>query len=128
MAVVLRATIVGCAVTLFTAACGGDRAKAAPAAVDVVVAPVQVRDVPIVQEWAAQTFGANDVEIRARVKGFLTQKSYKEGALVRRGELLFQIDPQEYQTTVTQARATLAQSQANLSKANTDVARLRPLA
>jgi membrane fusion protein (multidrug efflux system) len=128
MAVMLRTTIVGCAVVILTAACRGDAAKAGPAAVDVVVAPVQVRDVPIVQEWAAQSFGANDVEIRARVKGFLTQKAYKEGALVRRGELLFQIDPQEYQTTVTQARATLAQSQANLSKANTDVARLRPLA
>lgn len=128
MAVFLRATAVGCAVTLCAAACRSDRAKAAPAVVDVVVAPVQVRDVPIVQEWAAQTFGANDVEVRARVKGFLTQKAYKEGSMVRRGALLFQIDPQEYQAAVSQARATLAQAQAGLSKANTDVARLRPLA
>jgi len=81
-----------------------------------------------VQEWAAQTFGANDVEIRARVKGFLTQKVYKEGSAVRRGDLLFQIDPQEYQSAVAQARASLSEAQANLSKANTDVARLRPLA
>jgi len=93
-----------------------------------VVAPVQVRDVPIIVEWAAQTFGANDVEIRARVKGFLTQKPYKEGSLVHRGDLLFQIDPQEYQTAVAQARASLNEAQASLGKANADVARLRPLA
>lgn len=123
-----RVTAAGFALTLFAVACGGGGAKAAPNAVDVVVAPVQVRDVPIIVEWAAQTFGANDVEIRARVKGFLTQKVYKEGTAVKRGDLLFQIDPQEYQTAVAQARATLNEAQASLSKANTDVARLRPLA
>src|SRR5262245_28724701 len=115
-----------CAVSLVVAACGGDK-KAAPTVVDVVVAPVQVRDVPIVQEWAAQTFGANDVEIRARVKGYLTQKAYREGSHVKRGDLLFQIDPQEYQAAVAQARATLAEAQAGLAKANADVARLGPL-
>lgn len=127
MAVTLRACAVGCVVAFAFAACGGDGAKAGPSAVDVVVAPVQVRDVPIVQEWAAQTFGANDIEIRARVKGFLTSKPYKEGSVVRRGDVLFQIDPQEYQTAVAQARAGLSEAQASLSKANADVARLRPL-
>ncbi|HXE83760.1 MAG TPA: efflux RND transporter periplasmic adaptor subunit [Gemmatimonadales bacterium] len=127
MAVMLRATAVSGAVALLIAACGGDGAKAGPSTVDVVVAPVQVRDVPIVQEWAAQTFGANDIEIRARVKGFLTGKVYKEGSVVHRGDLLFQIDPQEYQTAVAQARAGLSEAQASLSKANADVARLRPL-
>jgi membrane fusion protein, multidrug efflux system len=127
MAVMLRVTAVGCAVMFCVLACGGDGAKAGPNAVDVVVAPVQVRDVPIIVEWAAQTFGANDIEIRARVKGFLTQKAYREGSLVKRGDLLFQIDPQEYQTAVAQARATLNEAQAGLSKANADVARLTPL-
>ena len=123
----LRVAAVGLTVTLFAAACGGDEQKAAPA-VEVVVAPVQVRDVPIVQEWAAQVFGANDVEIRARVRGFLTQKIYQEGASVRRGDLLFLIDPEEYQAAVAQARATVAEAKAGLVKANTDVGRLRPLA
>src|SRR5262245_35089167 len=127
MAAMPRAFGVGCAVTLLVAACGGDGAKAGPNAVDVVVAPVQVRDVPIVVEWAAQTFGANDIEIRARVKGFLTAKPYKEGTVVRRGDLLFQIDPAEYQSAVAQARATMNEAQASLSKANADVARLTPL-
>ncbi len=127
MGVMHRATAVGCAVTLFVAACGGDGAKATPNAADVIVAPVQVRDVPIIVEWAAQTFGANDVEIRARVKGFLTAKAYKEGTLVKRGDLLFQIDPQEYQSAMAQARANVNEAQASLSKANADVSRLRPL-
>jgi membrane fusion protein (multidrug efflux system) len=127
MAAMHRASVVGCAVMLLVAGCGGDGAKAGPGAVDVIVAPVQVRDVPIIVEWAAQTFGANDVEIRARVKGFMTQKAYKEGSLVRRGDLLFQIDPQEYQTAVAQARAAMSEAQANLSKTNADVARLTPL-
>ncbi|HXO86189.1 MAG TPA: efflux RND transporter periplasmic adaptor subunit, partial [Gemmatimonadales bacterium] len=127
MAAMYRATLVGCAVACLVAGCGGDGAKAASGIVDVVVAPVQVRDVPIVVEWAAQTFGANDIEIRARVKGFLTSKAYKEGSLVKRGDLLFQIDPSEYQAAVAQARASMNEAQANLSKANADVARLRPL-
>ena len=127
MAAMHRATLVGYAVALLVAGCGGDGAKAASGVVDVVVAPVQVRDVPIVVEWAAQTFGANDIEIRARVKGFLTSKVYKEGSLVKRGDVLFQIDPSEYQAAVAQARASVNEAQANLSKANADVARLRPL-
>ncbi|HUK22632.1 MAG TPA: efflux RND transporter periplasmic adaptor subunit [Gemmatimonadales bacterium] len=122
-----RAFAAGCTLALLGAACGGEK-KSAPTAVDVVVAPVQVRDVPIVREWAAQTFGANDVEIRARVKGYLLQKAYQEGTMVKKGALLFQIDPQEYQAAAAQARATLVQAQAGLSKANTDVNRLRPLA
>ena len=121
-----RAVVAGCTVSLLVA-CGGKK-TAAPALVDVVVAPVQVRDVPIVREWAAQTFGANDVEIRARVKGYLLQKAYQEGTMVKKGALLFLIDPQEYQAAAAQARATLAQAQAGLSKATTDVNRLRPLA
>jgi len=89
---------------------------------------VQVRDVPIIQEWAAQTLGATDVEIRARVRGFLTERAYQEGTLVRRGAILFKIDPQEYQAASAQAGAALAEANAGLAKANSDVARLRPLA
>jgi membrane fusion protein (multidrug efflux system) len=127
VAVTHRVAAIGLTAALLAAACGGDEQQAAPA-VEVVVAPVQVRDVPIVQEWAAQVFGANDVEIRARVRGFLTKKTYQEGAPVRRGDLLFLIDPEEYQAAVAQARATLAEANAGLVKANTDVSRLRPLA
>ena len=126
MVLMFRAVAVGLSATVLAAACG-DKGKAAPSVVDVIVAPVQVRDVPIIQEWAAQTLGATDVEIRARVRGFLTERSYQEGTLVKRGALLFKIDPQEYQAAVSQTRAAVAEAEAGLSKANTDVGRLRPL-
>jgi membrane fusion protein (multidrug efflux system) len=122
-----RASVVTCAAAVLAAACGGGKGKAAPSVVDVVVAPVQIRDVPIIQEWAAQTLGATDVEIRARVRGFLTERAYQEGTLVKRGALLFKIDPQEYQAATSQASAAVAEAEAGLSKANTDVGRLRPL-
>ena len=128
MTVMLRAVAAGLVATLLAAACKGEKGKAAQSAAPVVVAPVQVRDVPIIQEWAAQTLGATDVEIRARVRGFLTERAYQEGTLVRRGAILFKIDPQEYQAASAQAGAALAEANAGLAKANSDVARLRPLA
>ena len=127
MSRLVRASSVALAAALVAAACGGEKREAAPTVVDVAVAPVQVRDVPVIMEWAAQSFGAQDVEIRARVRGFLMEKAYQEGTVVRRGALLFQIDPQEYQTALAQARANLAEAQAGLARANTDVSRLRPL-
>ena len=128
MAVIFQTAIVGFVAMSLAAACKGEKGKAAQSAAPVVVAPVQVRDVPIIQEWAAQTLGATDVEIRARVRGFLTERAYQEGTLVRRGAILFKIDPQEYQAASAQAGATLAEANAGLAKANADVARLRPLA
>jgi membrane fusion protein (multidrug efflux system) len=106
----------------------GSKEQAAPTVVDVVVTPAVTRDVPVTREWAAQTFGAQDVQVRARVRGFLTSKAYREGTMVQRGALLFTIDPQEYQAAVAQARAALTEAEAGRSKANADVARLRPLA
>ena len=85
MAVIFQTAIVGFVAMSLAAACKGEKGKAAQSAAPVVVAPVQVRDVPIIQEWAAQTLGATDVEIRARVRGFLTERAYQEGTLVRRG-------------------------------------------
>ncbi|MGH7674919.1 MAG: efflux RND transporter periplasmic adaptor subunit [Gemmatimonadales bacterium] len=128
MTMLPRRFVLVLAATLPGAACGGDQRQAAAPVVDVVVAPVQVRDVPLVQEWAAQTSGAQDVEIRARVRGFLLETAYQEGALVRRGALLFRIDPQEYQAAVAQARAGLTSAEAGLARTNADVDRLRPLA
>jgi len=128
MAVIFQTAIVGFVAMSLAAACKGEKGKAAQSAAPVVVAPVQVRDVPIIQEWAAQTLGATDVEIRARVRGFLTERAYQEGTLVRRGAILFKIDPQEYQAASAQAGAALAEANAGLAKANSDVARLRPLA
>lgn len=93
----------------------------------VVVAPVTRQTVPIYVEHVAQTQAAATVEIRARVSGFLQRAPFKEGSLVKKGELLFQIDPRLYQAAVDQAKANVAKAEATLGRAKADVLRLIPL-
>jgi membrane fusion protein (multidrug efflux system) len=75
-----------------------------------------------------QTKGSQDVEIRARVEGYLETVSFTEGSIVRKGQLLYRIDPKPLQATLANARADLATAEARLAKTNNDVARLTPLA
>lgn len=93
----------------------------------VIVAPVVQKTVPIYGEYVGQTAAVNVVEIRSQVEGFLENISFIEGSTVQKGQLLFQIDPKEYQAAVMKAKASLAQSQAALVKSKQDVARYRPL-
>ncbi|HEX6563549.1 MAG TPA: efflux RND transporter periplasmic adaptor subunit [Chthoniobacterales bacterium] len=74
--------------------------------------PVQ-RDVPVVREWIGSLDGSVDADVRARVSGYLISQNYKEGAVVKEGDLLFQVDPTFYEAAVEQAKAGLAQAQAN---------------
>lgn len=93
----------------------------------VIVAPVVRKNVPIYGEYVGQTAAVNVVEIRSQVEGFLENISFVEGSTVQKGQLLFQIDPREYQAAVMKAEASLAQSKAALVKSTQDVARYRPL-
>jgi len=79
-------------------------------------------------EAVGQTRGSQDVEIRARVEGYLNKVAFTEGSFVRKGDLLYQIDPLPLQAALAAAKANLATAQARLEKADTDVARLQPLA
>jgi membrane fusion protein (multidrug efflux system) len=79
-------------------------------------------------ELVGQTRGSQDVEIRARVEGYLDRVAFTEGSYVRKGALLYQIDPQPLEAALANAKAQLATAQARLEKTNTDVNRLRPLA
>jgi membrane fusion protein (multidrug efflux system) len=79
-------------------------------------------------ELVGQTKGSQDVEIRARVEGYLDRVAFTEGTFVRKGTLLYQIDPKPLQAALANAKANLATAEARLQKANTDVARLTPLA
>jgi membrane fusion protein (multidrug efflux system) len=92
-----------------------------------VVATVIKKDVPIYVDNVAQTEAFQTVEIRARVQGFLTQAPFREGGRVKQGDLLFEIDPKPYQAIVDEAKANVSKTEATLSRANADVARLRPL-
>lgn len=85
-------------------------------------------DVPVVMELVGQTTGSLDVEIRARVEGYLEGIHYQEGQPVKKGDLLFTIEPRTFQSLVSQRRADLASAEARLHLADIEVNRLRPLA
>ncbi len=109
------------------AGCGEDTPPPPPPP-EVTVQPVEVRDAPVQVEFTGEVRGAEDVEVRARVAGFLQSINYREGTLVREGDLLFVIDPRPFEATATRARADLASAQALHNRAVIQVNRLRPLA
>lgn len=96
-------------------------------AMPVTVMTAQPQRVPVMVEAVGQAEGSKQVEVRARVSGILTHQHYKEGDKVKAGALLFTIDPMAYDIALNQARASLAQEQANLERAQRDAARLKPL-
>jgi RND family efflux transporter MFP subunit len=77
-----------------------------------VTEPVQ-QDIPVVREWIGSLDGSVNADVRARVSGYVISQNYKEGTVVKQGDLLFQIDPSVYEAAVEQAKASLAQAQAN---------------
>ena len=113
---------------ILTSACHGEEAKVAPPAPQVLVAHIERRDVPIVMELVGQTKGAQDVEIRARVEGFVDSVAFQEGTLVRKGQPLYRIDPKPFEATLSNAKADLATWEARYTKTQNDVKRLEPLA
>lgn len=117
--------LVLCGVLLFSCK---NKEKVETAAPEVPVASVLIKDVPLTQEYVGQTLGATDIQIRARVQGFLTGIHFKEGSKVRKGQLLYTIDPMPYQARVDQAKGQLASAEANLVQAKSDLDRIIPLA
>jgi membrane fusion protein (multidrug efflux system) len=94
----------------------------------VVVEPVEVRDTPVQAEFTGQVRGGEDVEVRARVAGFLQSMHYREGSQVKKGDLLFIIDSKPFEATVARARADLAEAKAQHNRTVIQVNRLKPLA
>lgn len=115
------------AMSTMLAGCAGDEAPAA-AVPEVYVAEVIQQDVPIYMEIVGQTRGSQDVDIRARVEGFLDSINFTEGSFVRKGDLLYQIDPKPLEAALAQAKAHLANNQARLDQATITVNRMKPLA
>ena len=110
---------------------GCDRKDAAPAArppATVTAFTVTPRDVPVSAEFVAQTQSSQAVNIQARVSGFLDRRVYTEGAMVKAGQVLFQMDPKPFQAQVDAAKATLASSVAAQRVASANLARTKPLA
>ena len=109
-----------------TAGCSGTVAVA-PAPVEVYVADVTTRDVPEYLELVGQAAGFQDVEIRARVEGYLERVNFREGSFVRQGDLLYEIDRKPLEAILAAAKAEQATAEARLEKANNDVKRYTPL-
>jgi RND family efflux transporter MFP subunit len=102
---------------------------------DVEVAQVEQRDVPIYSEWIGTLDGFTNADVRAQVRGYLLRQDYQEGAFVKQGQLLFEIDPRPFQAALDQAQGQLAQAKAILANAQAvqgrtqlDVERYTPLA
>ena len=113
---------------LLFSGCEKKEAAPPPAPPTVKVADVLQQDVPLYSEWVAQLNGDTNAEIVPKVQGYLLKQDYKEGFLVQKGQLLFEIDPRPFDAALDQAKAQLAVANAELSKSQTDVARDTPLA
>jgi RND family efflux transporter MFP subunit len=92
------------------------------------VVAVEQKDVPIVHEWVGTLDGFVNAQIRAQVSGYLVKQDYREGAAVKKGDVLFEIDPRPFEAALAQANGLLAQAKAQLGKAELDVTRDTPLA
>jgi membrane fusion protein, multidrug efflux system len=122
-------------IVLVTAGCKESPRLAPPQPVDVEVAQVEQRDVPIYGEWIGTLEGQVNANVKSEVTGYLLKREYKEGSFVKKGKLLFQIDPRPFQATLDQAegqlaeaRAQLTNAEANEQKSRLDVEKYAPLA
>jgi RND family efflux transporter MFP subunit len=95
----------------------------APPAPTVEVAPVIQKDVPVEGEWVGTLEGYINAQIQPQVSGYLIRQCYQEGALVRKGQVLFEIDPRPFQAVLDQAKGQLAQAEAQRANADMNVKR-----
>ena len=123
----LSPMLVTCLFLVFGAGCSKTEAPPPPPP-EVQVTNVVQKDVPIYIELVGATLGSEDVEIRARVEGYLAAVSFTEGSFVKKGQVLYKIDPQPFEAALAQAQANLSTARSRLEKTNNDVARYKPLA
>jgi membrane fusion protein (multidrug efflux system) len=105
---------------LFAAACSRKPAQTAAPPPEVLVTTVQPQDVPRVLERVATLDGFINANINAQVQGYIVSRDYQEGSVVKKGDLLFKIDPRPFEAALAQAKGTLAKDQANKIKADAD--------
>src|SRR5467141_3447161 len=124
----LPTAVLTVALGIFASGCNKIQATTAMSVPEVEVATVEQRDVPVFSEWVATLDGYVNAQIRPQVSGYIIRQNYTEGSLVRKGQVLFEIDPRPFQATLDRAKGDLAQAQAQLGKATLDVERDTPLA
>ncbi|MBU0901042.1 MULTISPECIES: efflux RND transporter periplasmic adaptor subunit [Pseudomonas] len=99
----------------------------APPAPEVVVETVKVEALPLEFEYSARTAGFREVQVRAQVSGILQERTYLEGSAVKKGQVMFRIDPRTYQAALSRAKGALAQEQARYRQTERDLKRIREL-
>src|SRR5512139_4054094 len=109
-----------------TTGCKKEATVSGPTEVEVAEAVKQ--DVQVIKEWVGSMDGSVNAVIRAQVQGYLTKQVYTEGQLVKKGQVLFQIDPRTFQAAVDQAKADVAQKKARWDQTQANLARIKPLA
>jgi membrane fusion protein (multidrug efflux system) len=107
-------------IMLFGAGCSRKAAPVAPGAPEVLVTTVTPKDVPRVLERVATLDGFINANINAQVQGYIVSRDYKEGSVVKKGDLLFQIDPRPFEAALAQTKGTLAKDKATQVKADAD--------
>ena len=105
---------------IFVTGCSHKAPPAPPGAPEVLVTTVQPRDVPRVLERVATLDGFINANINAQVQGYIVSRDYKEGSVVKKGDLLFRIDPRPFEAALAQAKANLAKAKATQAKAEAD--------
>ncbi len=124
----LGPVVLGICSFLVIVGCEKKEAAPPPAPPDVEVAEVAEQNVPIYQEWVAQLNGPVNADITPKVQGYLLKQNYLNGYFVKKGQLLFELDPRQYQAALEKAEADVQIALAGLSEADNNVARDTPLA
>ncbi len=116
-----------CGIVLLLPGCKKAQTTESPSPPLVEVAKVIERDVPVYSEWTASTDGFVNATIRAQVQGYLISRDYREGDVVRKGQVLFKIDPRSFQATLEQAKGQLTEQRARWETAKANLERIKPL-
>jgi membrane fusion protein (multidrug efflux system) len=109
------------------AACGKPEAPP-PAPPEVTVQEIKASDAPVTFEFVGVTASSQQVEVRARVDGFLDDRAYNEGTIVRQGDVMFRMDAKPFEAELDASRAALAEQEARLWTAQANLKRVKPLA
>src|SRR6478736_3762521 len=115
-----------CASLIILAGCAKKQAVVMPPVKVNVVKAIQ-GDVPLYEDFVAQVYGESDVDIRARVEGWVTRVNFKEGSAVKKGDLLYVIDDSQYKTRVDREASDLARSKTELVRSQNELSRVKPL-
>jgi membrane fusion protein (multidrug efflux system) len=117
-----------CLMLLVLTGCETKEARPVAGPPEVEVTEIVQQDVPIYEEWVAQLNGPTNAEITPKVQGYLLTQNYENGYFVKKGQLLYTIDPRPFEAQLDQAKAEVAVAEANVSRTQADVDRDTPLA